>query len=244
MLRLISRAPASRRPTRLCRGMDPSHANSNASARVSAPAAERNKIPIADVLAERCLGTGSSGTILEIGAGTGLHSSYFADRFPSLTFQPTDYVDELFPSINAWTSGKSNVNPPVVLDAATEPEAWKESLRFQNPSPLLGVVVVNVTHISPWKVTTGILRGASALLQTGQDAFLAMYGPFLVNGLPTTESNREFDASLRQRNPEWGYRDIAAIDAEARMQNLTLTNTIPMPANNLMLIFRRVESGE
>jgi hypothetical protein len=35
---------------------------------------------------------------------------------------------------------------------------------------------------------------------------LLIYGPFKRHGKPTTESNAQFDHSLRLQNPKWGYR--------------------------------------
>jgi Protein of unknown function (DUF938) len=39
-----------------------------------------------------------------------------------------------------------------------------------------------------------------------QRGLLVVYGPFKRNGVCTTESNTNFDASLRSRDPRWGYR--------------------------------------
>lgn len=38
-----------------------------------------------------------------------------------------------------------------------------------------------------------------------------VYGPFSKDGKFTSESNAEFDASLRARNTEWGYRYVFCI---------------------------------
>lgn len=65
------------------------------------------------------------------------------------------------------------------------------------------------------------------------------YGPFSVDGKPTTESNAAFDAALRQRNPQWGYRDVADVGREAAAAGLTAVERRDMPANNLLLVFRK-----
>lgn len=58
-----------------------------------APAAERNKGPILDVLL-KILGPNFSGRILEIASGTGQHVAHFAKTFTKATFQPTEYDEQ------------------------------------------------------------------------------------------------------------------------------------------------------
>ena len=53
-------------------------------------------------------------------------------------------------------------------------------------------------------------------------------------------SSRNFDASLRQRNPEWGIRDLESVQAEAKKCGLQFIKTVEMPANNLVVLFRKV----
>lgn len=77
------------------------------------------------------------------------------------------------------------------------------------------------------------------MLQPGGELFL--YGPFSVDGSPTTDSNKQFDQSLRARNPEWGYRDVADVAAAAAAAGMQLVERRAMPANNFMLVFRRQE---
>ena len=46
-------------------------------------------------------------------------------------------------------------------------------------------------------------------------------------------------ADLRLRNPEWGVRDVEEVADLARANGLDLVERVPMPANNLSLVFRR-----
>src|SRR5580765_1675399 len=91
-------------------------ANSSGTRR-SAPAALRNREPIAEVLEEWLP---KSGLVLEIASGTGEHAVFFADRFPDLEWQPSDLHPDALTSIEAWRSeaGPPNVREPVVIDAS------------------------------------------------------------------------------------------------------------------------------
>ena len=64
-----------------------------------------------------------------------------------------------------------------------------------------------------------------------------IYGPFKKDNRFTTTSNEEFDKSLRQRNPEWGYRDTGQVAQEAKKNGLALRDVKDMPANNFLLTF-------
>lgn len=68
---------------------------------------------------------------------------------------------------------------------------------------------------------------------------LALYGPYREGDAPLAPSNAAFDDSLKARNPEWGLRERDAVEALARTHGLVATDRIEMPANNLMLLFRR-----
>lgn len=92
-------------------------------------------------------------------------------------------------------------------------------------------------HISPWAATLGLFAGASRLLAPAQP--LIFYGPYIEPGVATAESNLAFDASLRGRDPAWGLRDTDDVKAAAATAGFTFTERRAMPANNLMLLFRR-----
>ncbi|HEX5128275.1 MAG TPA: DUF938 domain-containing protein [Usitatibacter sp.] len=196
-------------------------------ARETAPSAERNKQPILDVLARV---RPPAGLVLEIGSGTGQHVAHFARALPKLTFQPSEMDAGKHASIAAWTSHErlGNVRPPLAFDVTRLP--W----------PVEGadaIVCINVIHISPWEATLGLMRGAGAMLQAG--GVLVTYGPYRRGGAQTAPSNEAFDASLRQRDPRWGVRDLEAVAAAAAENGLELEETVPMPANNFTLVFRK-----
>lgn len=194
-------------------------------ARWSSPAAQRNASPIAAVLAEAAPETG---LVLEIASGSGEHTAAFCGLWPRLTWQPTERDPAALASIDAWAAGAANVLPAQVLDV----ERW--------PWPITAaamVICINLVHIAPWSACEALLRGAAATLPQGAPLF--MYGPMKVDGRFTSDSNLEFDRSLRARDPAWGVRDLEAVAAEASRHGLGLVRTVPMPANNFSLVFVR-----
>jgi hypothetical protein len=92
-------------------------------------------------------------------------------------------------------------------------------------------------HISPWESALGLVEGAARLLPA--DGRLILYGPWIVDGVETAPSNLAFDADLKRRNPEWGLRRVQDFAAAAAKKGLSLVETRAMPANNVMLLFRR-----
>lgn len=95
----------------------------------------------------------------------------------------------------------------------------------------------HLVHISPWAATVGLFAGAARLLAPG--APLILYGPYIDPEAPTAGSNLAFDASLRARDSAWGLRDLDAVRDAAGAAGLGFAERRVMPANNLMLLFRR-----
>jgi SAM-dependent methyltransferase len=191
-----------------------------------APATLRNRDAIADVLRAALPGRG---TVLEVASGSGEHVVHFARTFPALDWQPSDPDPAALRSIAAWVGEADlpNVAPPLLLDASSE--HW----------PVAGadaILCVNMVHISPWSATLGLLCGAARLLPP--DGLLYLYGPYVQPGVETAPSNLDFDQSLRSRNPAWGLRNVADVEAAAVQEGLRLEGIVAMPANNLSLIFR------
>jgi hypothetical protein len=193
-----------------------------------APAAGRNREPIAEVLRGVLP---LHGVVVEIASGTGQHAVHFARLFPALTWQPTDRDAELLASIAAWReeAGLGNLLPPLPLDAAASdwPVAAADA-----------VVCINMVHISPWEATVGLMRGAASLLASG--APLVLYGAYIREGVPTAASNLAFDESLKARNPQWGLRRLEVVRAEAEKNGLCFERLFEMPANNLTVVFRKL----
>ena len=99
------------------------------------------------------------------------------------------------------------------------------------------VICNNMIHIAPWSACEGLIAGATRVLLAG--GILYLYGPYKIDGRHTAPSNAAFDADLRARNPQWGVRDLGEVQALADRHGFALAETVPMPANNLSVIFRR-----
>ena len=171
-----------------------------------------------------------SGLVLEIASGTGEHAAWFSAAFPALTWQPTDRDPEALAVIAARraAAAAANLLAPLALDAAML--AWP--VRRAD-----AIVAINMIHIAPWAATEGLMQGAARVLEPG--GVLVFYGPFREAGVALAPSNAAFDADLRARDPAWGLRDLRAVAALARSHRLQPVARVPMPANNLGLVWRR-----
>jgi SAM-dependent methyltransferase len=207
--------------------------------RLDAAAFHRNHAPIWAVL-QKFL-AGKSGDALEAGSGTGQHVVHFAKHTPDITWWPSDLNERHLKSIEAWRAHATlpNIRPPLRIDL-TDP-AWCPAMHDgSGPGELLAVFCANVIHIAPWRVAEGLFAGAGRYLRT--DGRLFLYGPFKRDGRHTAMSNAVFDTSLREQDAEWGVRDIADLEKLAETVGLALIETVPMPANNMILVFARSDA--
>ena len=204
--------------------------------RLDAPAFHRNHRAIWAVLQPFL--AGKSGDVIEAGSGTGQHVVDFAGRSPEITWWPSDLNEQHLKSISAWRAhaGLPNIRPPLRIDLSDS--AWCPEIHDgSGPGELLAGFCANVIHIAPWRVAEGLFAGAGRYLRV--DGRLFLYGPFKRDGKHTAVSNAVFDSSLRDRNPEWGVRDIADLERLAENAGLALIDIAEMPANNLTLVFER-----
>jgi SAM-dependent methyltransferase len=208
--------------------------------RLDAPAFHRNHQAIWAVLQPFL--AGKSGDVVEAGSGTGQHVVDFARRSPEITWWPSDLNEQHLKSIEAWRAhaGLPNIRSPLRIDLSN-PVWCSEMHDGSGPGELLAVFCANVIHIAPWRVAEGLLAGAGRYLRA--DGRLFLYGPFKRDGKHTAASNAVFDTSLRDRNPEWGVRDIADLEKVAAGIGLILIDIAEMPANNLVLVFARPKTA-
>jgi SAM-dependent methyltransferase len=189
-------------------------------------ACDQNKQPILAVLRECMV---HSGTVLEIGSGTGQHAVHFARHLPHLTWQPSD-VQEYLAGMQLWLDEAElpNVRPPLALDVTDDP--WPiERADY--------VFSANTAHIMSWPEVEKLVAGVAAVLTTG--GLFCLYGPFSYAGRHTSESNVSFDAWLKMRDPQSGVRDFVRLDALATEVGLDLNKDYAMPANNRTLVWSR-----
>lgn len=201
--------------------------------RLYAPSAARNRDPIWEVLQHQLP---TRGLVLEIASGSGEHITHFARAStanPGLVFQPTDADATARASIDAWVAalGLDNVRPAHELDASAP--HWS----IANADV---VICINMIHISPWLATIGLIEGAARLLPS--NGLLFLYGPYRRDGRHTSPGNEAFDQDLRQRNPAWGVRDVEAVAALAASAGFGSPSIEQMPANNLAVMFRRLDT--
>jgi len=195
--------------------------------RLSSPAAQRNREPILAVLKSILPQTGR---VLEIASGSGEHAVYFARHLAPLCWQPTDPSETALASIAAWrdTETLKNLAAPVRLDVTG---------RWPVLPDLAAIVCINLLHISPWRASEALF--AEAGRQLPMDGVLVVYGPFRRDGEHTASSNAAFDEDLRSRDPQWGIRDLEAVQTLASDNALTCEAVHELPANNLCVVWRR-----
>jgi Protein of unknown function (DUF938) len=234
--------------TRNARGMKP-----------HSPSCDRNRDPILAVLREHFA---DRHEVLEIGSGTGQHAVHFAAAMPWLRWQCSDDESAL-DGIRLWLDEAAlpNTPEPFALQATTSPTAGfaprlrppanaRAQMSEKSQANAQAEVVprydaifsANTLHIMGWPEVEALFAGIAAETGRGlsQDLTLAIYGPFNEGGRYTSDSNRQFDVWLKARDARSGIRDFEAVNNLARAIGLRPIADIAMPANNRMLVWRRL----
>jgi hypothetical protein len=192
-------------------------------------ASDRNKQPILDalqkILPEAC-------SVLEVGSGWGQHACHFCRAMPGLEWQPSDRIDKL-PALTEQIelNGVSSIRQAIALDVLND--TW--------PANTYDVVyTANTAHIMPWRAVIAMIAGAGKCLV--ENGLFCIYGPFNIDGKYTSSGNAEFDQRLRAGESERGIRDAEALESEARNHQMILQERVTMPANNFLLVFRRLKN--
>lgn len=224
---------------------------------LNSPSAQRNKDPIWNVLKD-CLTSSSMNEdrqyrILEVAAGTGVHTLYFANKVveefssASCTWYPTDPDDEARASItgriqlhNDDDNNNSSKNRRLVirtpqcltLNQDGPIETTSDFLGNENQMDLM--ICINMIHISPWEATIGLFQLASKQLKAG--GILYLYGPYKVCG-KTAPTNMAFDNSLKSRDPSWGIRNLEDVIEVGKQHGFKFDKMVEMPVNNWSVLF-------
>lgn len=191
-----------------------------------APACERNKIVILDILKDLLK---DRKAVLEIGSGTGQHAVFFCEHLPHLVWQTSDLTDK-HRGINAWIeeSNLSNVLPPLSLDVDHD---TIPNNKFDS------VFTANTCHIMGWQSVLHLIEKVGKSLIPG--GLFIVYGPFNFDGQYTSESNKAFDEKLRGENPTMGIRNFEDFSEYSSQNHLHFQEKFPMPANNFILTFQK-----
>jgi hypothetical protein len=152
---------------------------------------------------------------------------YFSRALAHLTWHPTEqlaYLPDLAERVKL--EGPANVRAPTVLDVSQA--LW----------PVRSVdamFTANTLHIMSWPEVTAFYRGVGSVLSPR--GVLCVYGPFRYDGRYTSDSNREFDLMLQDRDANSGLRDLREVTALALQYGLRLDEDHDLPANNRLLVF-------
>ena len=195
-------------------------------AKPDAPATRRNREAILEVLRTEFATVRS---VLEIGSGTGQHAVYFGHALPDISWQTSDRAEN-HEAIRAWMAAEAlpNVLPPLELDVlAVDRVDRGYDAAFS----------ANTAHIMSFAAVERMFRLVATALQTG--GMFCLYGPFNIDGEFTSESNRQFDRSLREQDESMGIRDLGELDKLAAASGLDRERLYAMPANNMLAIWHR-----
>ena len=170
-------------------------------------------------------------SVLEIGTGTAQHAIHFVKSEQHLTWQTADcdaYIAGIIAQLNA--ARVDNILAPITLDV-------NQANWLPNDKQYPAIYTANTLHIMNWQSVEAFFSGLPKVSQA--NALLFIYGPFKYGGTFTSDSNNEFDQSLRSRGVGSAIRDFEKIQECANKVGFQLLKDISMPANNQLLIWRK-----
>lgn len=192
--------------------------------------AQRNAGPILEVLRYELQGHSE---VLEIGSGTGQHAIRFAAELVDVKWQTSD-LDENHEGIRSWIAeaGLSNVRSPLSLDVTRDElaEASYDAIYSSNTAHIMSQGAVDAM----FRLVGRVLRPHGVFI---------LYGPFRRAGRFNTQSNADFDASLRSRDPAMGIRDLDALDDLGTDSGLQRVNLYAVPSNNLVAVWQKTRAS-
>lgn len=196
-----------------------------------ASAAESNSAAILGVLRhefDQCC------SVLEIGSGTGQHAVAFAADLPWLNWQTSDLADtHTAIRTRIAEAGIKNVLPPMTLDVRSV--KWSDQAFDAAYS-------CNTAHIMSEAAVARMIPLVGEVLSGG--GIFCLYGPFRRHGQFNTPSNAMFHKTLRARDPAMGIRDLEFVDKLALAAGMVLQRIYAMPANNLLVTWKKQTMAE
>ncbi len=190
------------------------------------PSSLRNGSPIAQKLLPLLA---KNARVLEIASGTGQHGAYMCEQRSDINWQFTDIDQEARQSQNAYAQDfPRQMNPSLHVDVTAD--NWQSKLEAADV-----IYCANMVHIAPWEAALGLAKGAKKLL--GGNGVLCIYGPFLLER-NSAQSNLDFNASLKSRNPQWGVRTLESVKHIFADEGLYLHSAMDLPRDNYFLVFK------
>uniref|UniRef100_A0A914EF36 Methyltransferase-like 26 n=1 Tax=Acrobeloides nanus TaxID=290746 RepID=A0A914EF36_9BILA len=177
--------------------------------------------------------------VLEIASGSGKHIAYFAKHFPKAIWQPSEHNPRYLHSIVGYVDHYKydNLRVPLFIDITKPPNNWALPADYR-PKDVDVLLNINMIHISSSAAVEGLFSAAGSLLKP-KEGKLITYGPYVIDGIISAQSNIDFDVSLRSQNPEWYLRDVHDLKLKAQTSGLKLIKIYQVPDNNHMLIFQK-----
>ncbi|MCI5072813.1 class I SAM-dependent methyltransferase [bacterium] len=195
-------------------------------------ACERNKAIIFDTLKPYLKKI--EGHLLEVGTGTGQHAVYMAPQLEHITWHTSD-VSGNHMGIKSWLkeSKAKNIKAPIAFKVGVD--------KFPKKTFYQAVYSANTFHIMSWKQVKTLIKLLGHSLR--KDALVFIYGPFKYKGQYTSDSNEHFDQSLKETDPQRGIRNFEDVHTAFEKSGFILVEDHIMPANNQLLVFKRLEHG-
>ncbi len=110
-----------------------------------------------------------------------------------------------------------------------------------SPQSYDAVFSANTAHIMSFAAVVKMFSLVGSALR--ENGVFCVYGPFRRGGGFSTQSNADFDVSLRERNAEMGIRDIEALDKLGEGGGMLRERLYAMPANNGLAVWKKRETG-
>ena len=195
--------------------------------RIYRPHVVRNRDSIVDVL-RRVLPR--KGLVLEVASGSGEHAAYFAAKLPALDWQPTDPDAQALASISAHCAdaGLPNLLAPLRLDVTAA--QWPVDRAN-------AVICCNMIHIAPRAACEGLIAGARAFCRPVARSFSTAR----IRSAANTRRRpiRPSTSGCARKIRHGAFATSTTSRRSPGGRSFALAETVPMPANNLSVIFRR-----